>query len=53
MMTIDKTLIRNHTLVHYCDLLILSRNCPEHLKVTTRLAANIISAPVAGFLPFL
>ena len=30
---------------------ILSLNFPEHLKVTTRLGASIISSPVAGFRP--
>jgi hypothetical protein len=33
--------------------LILSRNCPEHLNVTTFLGRSIISSPVAGFLPLL
>ncbi len=35
----------------YTFLLTLSLNFPEHLKVTTFLASNIISSPVAGFRP--
>lgn len=36
----------------YPLLLILSLKTGEHLKVTTLLDPNIISSPVAGFLPF-
>jgi hypothetical protein len=36
-----------------CQLpLIFSRNFPEHLNVTTRLADKMASSPVAGFRPF-
>ena len=35
----------------YLFPLILSRNLPEHLKVTTLLSASIKSSPVWGFLP--
>ena len=31
--------------------LILSRNRPDHLKVTTRLGASTMLSPVAGFRP--
>jgi len=41
----------NHTPATYCDLLILSLSCPEHLKGTTFLASSIIASPVAGFRP--
>jgi len=38
---------------HYCDYpFTISRNFPEHLKVTTFLGASIISSPVFGFRPF-